>query len=108
MNYLPNTVPPGRKAGRRRTETAVAVARVRLLADLALALVERGRSSRMLVEAGGEAVLTVPTGGEPIGVVVIRDQAGWAYLWGGTQRYPAGVGLPGLRRAAAALTGCGR
>ncbi|MFF5261832.1 hypothetical protein ACFY4C_23080 [Actinomadura viridis] len=90
-------------AVRRKVDRAVTVARVRLLSDLAIALAELGRSSRLLVETGGETVLTLRAGRGSVAVVVIQDGKGWAYLWDGAQRHPAGVGLDGLLRVAAAL-----
>ncbi|WP_146087574.1 hypothetical protein [Thermomonospora echinospora] len=83
--------------------------RVRLLADLAIALVECGRASRVVVEASGEAVLMLrPVWGmRAVGVVVVRAGAQWAYLWDGSRRRPVND-MGDVRAAAAELTGVER
>lgn len=83
--------------------------RIRLLADLAIALVERGQASRLVVEAGGQAVLMLRPvwGRSAVGVVVVRSGERWAFLWDGARRYPAD-GMDAVRATAAALVGAGR
>jgi hypothetical protein len=83
--------------------------RVRLLADLAIALVDRGQASRLVVEASGEAVLMLRPvwGARTVGVVVIRAGATWAYLWDGAHRYPVND-MDDVRTAAAELAGVER
>ncbi|MBG6093533.1 hypothetical protein [Actinomadura viridis] len=62
----------------------------------------------MLVGENGGAALTLGACHRVVVVVVIRDGAGWSYLWDGSQRYPAGAGAEGLLRAATALEAAAR
>lgn len=105
MAEVQTPAPSRDPAGRWRADPGLTQMRVRLLADLAIALVERGRASRLVVEANGEAVLMLrPVWKEsPVGVVVIQTGAdGWAYLWDGTPRRVV-RGMADVRAAAAAL-----
>ncbi|WP_051301394.1 hypothetical protein [Actinomadura rifamycini] len=80
------------------------VRRAGLLADLGLALVQLGRSSRLLLERNGQVVLSVPGDRGFAQVVVVQDARGcWAYVWGLSARFPAGAGADGTWRAASAL-----
>ncbi|MFI0352477.1 hypothetical protein [Actinomadura sp. 9N407] len=90
-------------AGRWRLDWDATVRRMRLLTDLALALVELGRASRVLVEGNGQVVLTLCSSRGPVGVLAVHDAGGWAYIWGASQRYSADAGLAELRRAASVL-----
>jgi hypothetical protein len=83
--------------------------RIRLLADLAIALVEHNHASRIVVEAGGQAALMLrPVWGRTsLGVVVIRAGERWVYLWDGTHRHPADD-MDAVRAAAVALVGVAR
>jgi hypothetical protein len=109
VSNLPNTPSPGERPGRWKADPRMTQIRIRLLADLAIALVERGRASRVVVEASGEAALVLrPVWGvRAVGVVVIRAGARWAYLWDGAHRYPADD-MDAVRAAAAALAGVQR
>ncbi|WP_157995809.1 hypothetical protein [Thermomonospora amylolytica] len=107
MSSAPNIGTQGEQAGlaRWKADPGLTQMRVRLLADLSIALVERGRASRLVVEPNGEAVLMLrPVWKErPVGVVVIQTGTdGWAYLWDGTPRRVV-KGMADVRAAAAAL-----
>ncbi|SEG88179.1 hypothetical protein SAMN04489712_12192 [Thermomonospora echinospora] len=103
MSNLPNVPRPGEGSG--RTEPGMTQMRVRLLAELAIALVERGQASRMVVETSGQTALMLrPVWGQSAVGVVIRARARWAYLWDGTHRHPADD-MAAIRAAAAALAG---
>ncbi|WP_176611383.1 hypothetical protein [Actinomadura sp. WMMB 499] len=106
MNNVANPPPPPDDGGRWRLAWNVTVRRVGLLADLGLALVELGRASRLLLEGNGQVVLSVPGDGGFAQVIVVQDGGGrWAYVWGLSAYFPAGVGADGTRRAASALAG---
>ncbi|WP_146087673.1 hypothetical protein [Thermomonospora echinospora] len=106
MAVVRATEPDKGQTGRWRADPALTQMRVRLLADLAIALVERGQASRMVVEANGEAVLMLRSawGRNSVGVVVIRRGQNWAYLWDGSRRRPISD-MDDVRAAAAELAG---
>jgi hypothetical protein len=102
VDNLPNRPEPAN--GRWQLAREVIVRRVALLADLAVALVELGWSSRLSLEGSGQAVLSVPVGRRFVSVAVVQDARGaWAYVWGASARFPAGVGGDVTRQAASAL-----
>lgn len=101
--------PPPASDDRRRSTPEVITRRVRLLADLAVALVELGWASRLVLEANGGAALSAIIGRRVVTVAAVQKERGaWAYVWGGAARYPAGAGAEMTRRAAAALAGAVR
>jgi hypothetical protein len=109
VHNLPNTPIPGGRPGRWKADPGLTQMRVRLLADLAIALVEQGRASRLVVEANGEATLMLRSvwGRAALGVVVVRFGSQWAFLWDGTRRHQVD-GMYSVRAAAAVLAGAGR
>lgn len=104
MSNLPNTPLPGEASGPWKADPQLVQIRVRLLADLAIALVEQGRASRVVVEANGQAALMLRPvwGARAVGVVVIRSGEKWAYLWDGSLRRLVSD-MNDVRAAAAAL-----
>ncbi|WP_158079448.1 hypothetical protein [Actinomadura sp. CNU-125] len=99
MNNVANPPP---RPDRWRPGWDVTVRRAGLLADLGLALVALGRSSRLVLESSGQVALSVPDERGPLAVAVVQDaRGGWAYVWGAAARYPAGA--DGTRHAASAL-----
>jgi hypothetical protein len=78
------------QAGQWRASEELTLTRVRLLSDLAMALVELGRGATLMLPPNGEPVLMVRvrSGLRTLGVVVIQDGGGHAYLWDGSCRCP--------------------
>ncbi|MBA9003274.1 hypothetical protein [Thermomonospora cellulosilytica] len=75
-------------AGQWRAGGELTRTRMRLLGELAMALRELKRGATLVVAPNGDPVLMVRTrlGLRVMGVVVVQDGDGFAYLWDGTCR----------------------
>lgn len=97
------------QAGQWQAGDGLTRTRMRLLGDLAMALAELRRGATLMLPPNGEPVLRVRvrSGLRTLGVVVIQDGGGYAYLWDGACRCPVkDEGSPAV--AAAMIVGVER